>query len=114
MKIPVFHDDQHGTAIISGAALVNALELAGKSIEEVSIVFSGAGAAGIACAEHYVRLGIKRKNIIMCDSKGVIYKGRGEGMNPFKERFAVDTNARTLADALEDADVFVGLSARTA
>ena len=88
MKIPVFHDDQHGTAIISGAALLNALEVVGKDIQKVRVVFNGAGAAGIACAEHYVRLGVKRENIILCDTKGVVYKGRKEGMNPYKERFA--------------------------
>ncbi|MBI4462944.1 MAG: phosphate acetyltransferase [Acidobacteria bacterium] len=110
LKIPVFHDDQHGTAIISGAALLNALEVAGKRIEEVKVVFNGAGASGIACAEHYVRLGVKRENITLCDTKGVIYTGRTQGMNPYKERFARDTEARTLADALHGADVFVGLS----
>src|SRR5579864_2825528 len=79
MKIPVFHDDQHGTAIISGAALLNALEVVGKNIAKVRVVFNGAGAAGIACAEHYVRLGVKRENIILCDTKGVVYKGRKDG-----------------------------------
>jgi malate dehydrogenase (oxaloacetate-decarboxylating)(NADP+) len=88
MKIPVFHDDQHGTAIISGAALLNALELAGKRIEEVRVVFNGAGASGIACATLYERLGVRRENIVMCDTKGVIYRGRTNGMNPYKERFA--------------------------
>ena len=110
LNIPVFHDDQHGTAIISGAALLNAVELAGKALDRVRIVFNGAGAAGIACAEHYVRLGAKRENITLCDTKGVIYKGRTAGMNPYKARFAVDTGARTLADAMCAADVFVGLS----
>src|SRR5512136_1205454 len=86
MRIPVFHDDQHGTAIISGAALLNAVELAGKRLEDVTIVFNGAGASGIACAEHYVRLGARKQNILMCDTKGVIYEGRREGMNPYKER----------------------------
>src|SRR5512147_3087144 len=110
MKIPVFHDDQHGTAIISGAALLNALEVVGKAIDQVKVVFNGAGASGIACAEHYVRLGVKRENITLCDTKGVVYKGRKEGMNKYKERFARETEARTLADALRGADVFVGLS----
>src|SRR6266849_10139097 len=110
LNIPVFHDDQHGTAIISGAALLNALELAGKRLAEVRVVFSGAGAAGIAYAEHYVRLGVRRENILMCDTKGVIFSGREEGMNPYKEFFAVETQARTLTDALCDADVLVGLS----
>jgi len=110
LRIPVFHDDQHGTAIISGAALLNALEVAGKDIGEVRVVFNGAGAAGISCAEHYVRLGIPREHIVMCDSKGVIYKGRTEHMNKYKERFAAETEARTLAEALRGADVFFGLS----
>ncbi|MCS7275310.1 MAG: NADP-dependent malic enzyme [Candidatus Bipolaricaulota bacterium] len=111
MRIPVFHDDQHGTAIISGAALLNALELINKKIDQIKIVFNGAGASAIATAEFYVTLGAKRENIIMCDTKGVIYQGRTEGMNPYKERFAAKTKARTLAEALVDADVFVGLSA---
>jgi malate dehydrogenase (oxaloacetate-decarboxylating)(NADP+) len=110
MKIPVFHDDQHGTAIISGAGLLNALEIVGKKIEEVRVVFSGAGAAGISCAAHYIRLGVRRENIMMCDTKGVIYQGRTEGMNPYKARFAAKTEARTLAEALVGADVFFGLS----
>ena len=110
MRIPVFHDDQHGTAIISGAALLNALELVGKRPEDIRLVFNGAGAASIACAGHYVRLGVCRENILMCDTKGVIYDGRREGMNPYKQRFARPTEARTLADALRGADVFVGLS----
>ena len=110
MKIPVFHDDQHGTAIISGAALLNAVEVVGKRLEEVRVVFNGAGAAAIACAEHYIRLGVRRENILMCDTKGVLYAGRREGMNRYKERYVQDTSARTLADALKGADVFVGLS----
>lgn len=114
MKIPVFHDDQHGTAIISGAALLNALELVGKKIEEARLVINGAGAAGIACAEHYVCLGVRRENITMVDSKGVIYDGRVEGMNPYKARFAQKTTMRTLLEALRGADVFVGLSVKGA
>jgi malate dehydrogenase (oxaloacetate-decarboxylating)(NADP+) len=114
MKIPVFHDDQHGTAIISGAALVNAVELVGKDIAKVKVVFNGAGASGIACAEHYVRLGVKRENIILCDTKGVVYKGRTAGMNPYKESFAQDTPLRTLAEAVKGADVLVGLSVKGA
>jgi malate dehydrogenase (oxaloacetate-decarboxylating)(NADP+) len=106
MKIPVFHDDQHGTAIISGAALLNALEVVDKDIRRVRVVFNGAGAAGIACAEHYVRLGVKRENILLCDTKGVVYKGRSEGMNAYKERFAQETDRRTLAEAIAGADVF--------
>ena len=110
MKIPVFHDDQHGTAIISGAALLNALELVGKKIEDVKVVFNGAGAAGISCARYHERLGVRRENIIMCDIGGVIYRGRTKGMNPYMERFTSDTDARTLEEALEGADVFFGLS----
>ncbi len=108
--IPVFHDDQHGTAIISGAALINALEIVNKKIDEVKVVFSGAGAAGIACAKFYVTLGVKQENLLMVDSRGVIYKGREAGMNPYKEFFAVETEARTLADAMVGADVFAGVS----
>jgi malate dehydrogenase (oxaloacetate-decarboxylating)(NADP+) len=111
MSIPVFHDDQHGTAIISGAALLNALEIIGKDIGDVRVVFSGAGAAAIATAEHYVRLGVKREHILMCDRTGVIHADRpAEEMDPYKARFAVKTKLRTLAEALEGADVFVGLS----
>jgi len=110
MNIPVFHDDQHGTAIISAAALMNAVELANKKMDKIKIVISGAGASAIACATHYLRFGVKLENIIMCDSKGVIYKGRKEGMNKYKEKFAVNTKLRTLKEAMVDADVFVGLS----
>ncbi|MFW5701623.1 MAG: malic enzyme-like NAD(P)-binding protein, partial [Bacteroidota bacterium] len=110
LNIPVFHDDQHGTAIISGAALVNACELAGKDIGKVKVVYNGAGASGIACAKFHISLGVNPANVLMCDSRGVIYKGREKGMNEFKEDFAVETDARTLADALNGADVFVGLS----
>ena len=109
LSIPVFHDDQHGTAIISGAALLNALDLVKKDITKITVVFSGAGAAAIATAEHYVRLGVQREHIVMADQKGVIHTGR-DGLDEFKKRFAVDTKARTLADALAGADVFVGLS----
>src|SRR5512135_1128010 len=114
MKIPVFHDDQHGTAIISGAALLNGLEIVGKDIAKVRVVFNGAGASGIACAEHYVRLGVKRENIFLCDTKGVVYKGRTAGMNPYKERFAHESKLRTVAEAIVGADVFVGLSVKGA
>jgi malate dehydrogenase (oxaloacetate-decarboxylating)(NADP+) len=114
MKIPVFHDDQHGTAIISGAALLNALEIVDKPISQVKVVFNGAGASGIACAEHYVRLGVKRENITLCDTKGVVYKGRTAGMNAYKERFAKETPLRTLAEAMHGADVFVGCSVKGA
>jgi malate dehydrogenase (oxaloacetate-decarboxylating)(NADP+) len=114
MKIPVFHDDQHGTAIITGAALLNALELTGRDISKIKVVFNGAGASAIATAEHYVRLGVKRENIFMVDTKGLIYKGRTEGMNPYKERFAQDTKLRTLAEVVRDADLLVGLSVKGA
>ncbi|MCP4869864.1 MAG: NADP-dependent malic enzyme [Proteobacteria bacterium] len=110
LDIPVFHDDQHGTAIIAGAALYNALELVGKNLEEARIVMNGAGAAGIATAELIVAMGAKKANIILCDSKGVVFKGRTERMNQYKTSFASDTEARTLAEALTDADVFIGVS----
>ncbi len=110
LNIPVFHDDQHGTAIISGAALMNATELIGKKMSEIRIVVNGAGASGIACAKFYISLGVRPENLILCDTKGVIYKGRKEGMNPYKEEFARETGARTLADAIKGADVFAGLS----
>jgi malate dehydrogenase (oxaloacetate-decarboxylating)(NADP+) len=109
LSIPVFHDDQHGTAIISGAGLINALELAGKEIGDVKIVISGAGASAIACAEHYVALGARRENIFMADSKGILHSERDD-LNPYKARFAQKTAHRTLSDALADADIFVGLS----
>ncbi|MBX7120343.1 MAG: NADP-dependent malic enzyme [Gemmatimonadaceae bacterium] len=110
MKIPVFHDDQHGTAIISGAALLNALEVVGKDIGQVRVVFSGAGAAAISTAEHYIRLGVKREHVILCDRKGVIWKGRPDDMDKYKARLQNDTTARDLTEALVGADVFVGLS----
>src|SRR5450830_978440 len=112
MDIPVFHDDQHGTAIISAAAFLNALEIAGKKIDEVKVVFAGAGAAAIACANLYVSYGVKRENLRLCDRNGVIYKGRTAGMNPYKERFAVETGERTLAEALVGADAFIGVSSK--
>jgi malate dehydrogenase (oxaloacetate-decarboxylating)(NADP+) len=110
MDIPVFHDDQHGTAIITGAALLNALELVDKSAGSAKVVFAGAGASGISTAKFYEKLGVKRQNIMMVDSRGVIYKGRDKQMEPNKALFAADTQARTLADAVKGADVFVGLS----
>lgn len=110
LNIPVFHDDQHGTAIISAAALLNALEITKRNIKKTKMVINGAGAAAIACANIYCLLGLPKKNIILCDSKGVVFKGRKEGMNPYKKRFAVDTKLRTLADAFKGVDVFVGLS----
>ncbi len=110
MDIPVFHDDQHGTAIISGAGLLNACEITGKKMSELKMAFNGAGASAIACAEFFIALGAKRENIIMCDSRGVIYRGRNAGLNPQKERFLIETDKRTIGDALVGADVFVGLS----
>jgi len=111
MSIPVFHDDQHGTAIISGAALLNAIELQGKRIDEVKVVMSGAGAAGIACADLYVKLGVKRENVFFVDSKGLIYRGRKEGMNPYKERWANGDGPMDLGGIMKGADVFAGVSA---
>ncbi|MDR1709741.1 MAG: NADP-dependent malic enzyme [Candidatus Accumulibacter sp.] len=110
MKIPVFHDDQHGTAIISSAGLINGLKVVGKEIDKVKLVCSGAGAAAIACLNLMVCLGLKLENITVCDSRGVIYKGREENMEPTKARYARETDARTLSDAIEGADVFLGLS----
>ena len=114
MKIPVFHDDQHGTAIICGAALINACLLTKRKMNKIKVVFNGAGAAASSCARIFMSLGVLPKNIIMCDSHGVIYSGREKGMNKYKEPFAIETKARTLADAFVDADVFVGLSVANA
>src|SRR5512140_1849507 len=111
-QIPVFHDDQHGTAIISGAALLNAVEIAGKKLDQVKVVVSGAGASAIACAKFYLTLGVKRENVLLVDTKGVVYKGRTEGMNPWKQEFAAETRCRTLAEAMEGADVFLGCSVK--
>ncbi len=111
MNIPVFHDDQHGTAIISSAALLNGLEVVGKDITQVKLVCSGAGAAAIACLDLMVGLGLKRENIFVCDSKGLIYQGRDANMEPNKARYAQVTAGRTLSDAIEQADIFLGLSA---
>jgi malate dehydrogenase (oxaloacetate-decarboxylating)(NADP+) len=112
LSIPVFHDDQHGTAIISGAALINALQIQRKAIEKIKVAVSGAGASAIACCNFYVSLGVPRENITLCDSIGVVYHGRAEGMNPYKEKFAqpASTRARTLSDAMRGADVFLGCS----
>jgi malate dehydrogenase (oxaloacetate-decarboxylating)(NADP+) len=110
MDIPVFHDDQHGTAIISSAALLNALELTGRDIGKTRVVFAGAGAAGIACANMYIRLGVSPDNILMTDSKGVLYEGRDSSFNPYKLKYVRRTDRHSLADALEGADVFVGVS----
>ena len=110
MNIPVFHDDQHGTAIVSGAALLNACQIIGKKLSDIKIVVNGAGAAAISCAKIFVSLGVKKENLLMCDSSGVIYKGRTIGMNKYKEEFANSTEKRTLTEALNGADVFIGLS----
>ncbi len=110
LDIPVFHDDQHGTAIISSAGLANALAVVGKKHSEIRLTISGAGASAISCAELAIRWGVRRENVMLVDSKGVVYKGRTEGMNKYKERFQVETEARTLADAVRGADVFYGLS----
>jgi malate dehydrogenase (oxaloacetate-decarboxylating)(NADP+) len=111
MKIPVFHDDQHGTAIIVGAAILNGLKVVHKDLKKVKLVVSGAGAAALACLNLLVDMGLSRSNIVVTDIKGVVYKGRKEEMDPEKERYAVDTRARTLAEVIEGADVFLGLSA---
>ena len=111
LNIPVFHDDQHGTAIIAAAGLLNALELTNRNIETFKLVVNGAGAAGIACLELLTAMGMPRRNVIFCDTKGVIYQGRKEGMNQWKSGYAAKTKARTLAEALEGADVFFGLLA---
>ena len=110
MSIPVFHDDQHGTAIISAAALLNALQVIGKDIAQIRVVCSGAGAAAISCLDLWCHLGVRQENIVVCDSKGVIYVGRDANMEPTKARYAQQTAARTLADAMQGADVFLGLS----
>src|SRR5438270_5897063 len=112
MNIPVFHDDQHGTAIITGAALINALELAGKKIDQVKVVFVGAGAAAVACAEQYVKLGVPRGHIWMCDKYGLVHRGRKEDMDEWKGVFAQGSEPRTLVDVARGADVMVGLSAK--
>ncbi len=112
MQIPVFHDDQHGTAIISGAALLNAVELTGKKVEKLRVVVSGAGASAIACTKFYLKLGVRRENVILVDTKGVVYKGRTQGMNEWKAEFAADTRLRTLEEAMEGADVLLGCSAK--
>jgi len=114
MDIPVFHDDQHGTAIITSAGFINALQLTGRDIGTTKLVVNGAGAAGIACLNLLVAMGLSRSNVILCDTKGVIYQGRTEGMNQWKFPYAAETNARSLDEALEGADVFIGLSAKGA
>ncbi len=110
MNIPVFHDDQHGTAIVSGAALINACQIINKKMSDIKVVINGAGAASISCTNIFISLGVKKENVVMCDSNGVIFKGRTKGMNKYKEAFAVQTTKRTLTEALVGSDVFVGLS----
>jgi malate dehydrogenase (oxaloacetate-decarboxylating)(NADP+) len=114
MDIPVFHDDQHGTAIIATAALISALHITGRTLKDIKLVCNGAGAAAIACVELIKSMGVPHDNILLADSKGVVYQGRTEGMNQWKSGYAVKTKARTLADALQGADVFFGLSAKGA
>ena len=114
MDIPVFHDDQHGTAIISTAGVINALHLTGRTLSDIKVVVNGAGAAGIACLELLKAMGLPHGNAILCDSKGVVYRGRTDGMNQWKSAHAVDTKARTLAEALVDSDLFLGLSVKGA
>jgi len=109
-SIPIFHDDQHGTAIIATAGLLNAAKITRRDMGSIKVVFNGAGAAGISCARMFVAAGVKKENIVMCDSRGVIYRGRAERMTSEKEEFASDTKARTLAEAMKGADVFMGLS----
>ena len=114
MAIPVLHDDQHGTAIISAAALLNACKLTGRHMDGLRVVINGAGAAAMASAQMYITLGVKQKNLFLVDSKGIIFKGRTDGMNPYKEKFAVETERRSLKDAVEGADVLIGLSVKGA
>jgi malate dehydrogenase (oxaloacetate-decarboxylating)(NADP+) len=114
LDIPVFHDDQHGTAIVAAAGLINAAHLTGRDLKKTKLVINGAGAAAVACAELLKAMGMRPENVIMCDTKGVVYRGRTEGMNQWKSAHAVDTNARTLTQALEGADCFFGLSAKGA
>src|SRR6266481_4425753 len=114
MDIPIFHDDQHGTAIVSAAGLINALHLTGRNIKDIQMVVNGAGAASIACIELVKAMGMPHENAILCDTKGVIYQGRTEGMNQWKSAHAVRTKARTLAEAMKGADVFFGLSVKGA
>jgi len=111
MKIPVFHDDQHGTAIVVAAAITNGLKIAAKSLDEIKLVCSGAGAAALACLNLLVFMGLKRENVTVCDLYGVVYKGREVEMDPYKSVYAQDTEARTLGDVISGADVFLGLSA---
>ena len=112
MDIPVFHDDQHGTAIIAAAGLINALDITGRTVKNIKMVVNGAGASAIACVELFKALGVPHENVIMCDTKGVIYQGRTEGMNQWKSAHAVPTKSRTLEEAMQGADIVVGLSAK--
>src|SRR3954463_9139925 len=114
MDIPVFHDDQHGTAIIPAAGVINALNLTGRKLSDTKVVVNGAGAAGIACLELLKSMGVKSDSITLCDTKGVVYRGRTEGMNQWKSAHAVETKARSLSDAMLGCDVFLGLSAKGA
>jgi malate dehydrogenase (oxaloacetate-decarboxylating)(NADP+) len=114
LDIPVFHDDQHGTAIIAAAALINALDLTGRSLDRARMVVNGAGAAGIACVDLVKKMGLPAENVVLCDTRGVIWRGRGDGMNQWKSAHAADTKARSLAEAIEGADIFFGLSAKGA
>lgn len=114
MNIPIFHDDQHGTAIICLAGLINAVEMTGKNFKDLKVVVNGAGAAGIACIKLIINYGAKPENCIMVDTKGVIFKGRTDGMNKWKEELAVETNKRTLAEAVHGSDVFIGVSVKGA
>ncbi|MBX3532443.1 MAG: NADP-dependent malic enzyme, partial [Rhizobiaceae bacterium] len=114
MDIPVFHDDQHGTAIIAAAGLINALEITGRDMKTAKLVCNGAGSAGIACVELVKAMGFAPENVILCDTKGVVYKGRAEGMNQWKSAHAIETDKRTLAEAMDGADVVFGLSAKGA
>src|SRR5499425_1372139 len=114
LEIPVFHDDQHGTAIIAAAGLINALHLTGRELKTVNMVVNGAGAASIACVELLKTMGLPSENVVLCDTRGVIYRGRTDGMNQWKSAHAIETKARTLAEAIEGADVFFGLSAKGA
>ena len=113
MDIPVFHDDQHGTAIITAAGMINALDLTGRTLADAKMVVNGAGSAAIACVELLKSMGMKDENVILCDSRGVIYQGREDGMNEWKSKHAIDTPTRTLAEAITGADIFCGLSAKT-
>ena len=112
LEVPVFHDDQHGTAIITAAGFINALHLTDRNYGDVKLVVNGAGASAIACVELIKSMGVPNENVIMCDSRGVIYRGREDGMNQWKSAHAVETDARDLTQALVGADVFIGLSTK--